>query len=380
VFAAAYSGALKAKGMEIVFVSSDKDAGAFAAYHKDMPWPALPFEDRERKARLSSKYKVQGIPTLILLDAKTGEVITTDGRSAVSGDPKGLKFPWKPLPLKEALAPALIVRHGESRSLTFASSPAAKADVLALYFSASWCGPCRAFTPKLAELYKKLRDEDTAAQAPNPRFEVLLLSEDQDEKGFKAYFDKMPWLALDFDQRELKDELSSRFKVDGIPHLVLIHTKTWTVISRDAVSSVAADPSGFPWMPKPVEVLHDGNRNLLGEGLVAVIFCASDAAAKAKAAELSGAVAAWKQSSPLENAKDVGFLTTGPQAVAAKLQEVARGAQHAKDPDSSFILFDLSAGEALRAGKDAAQDAASVLSLVNRVLKGDAKLLAMQAE
>jgi nucleoredoxin len=39
-----------------------------------------------------------------------------------------------------------------------AVSPA-KAKVLALYFSASWCKPCREFTPRLAELYKKLKAE-----------------------------------------------------------------------------------------------------------------------------------------------------------------------------------------------------------------------------
>lgn len=60
--AATYA-ALKAEGksFEIVFVSSDQDAAAFTDYYgKEMPWLALPFEDRERKTKLSTKYKVWG--------------------------------------------------------------------------------------------------------------------------------------------------------------------------------------------------------------------------------------------------------------------------------------------------------------------------------
>jgi len=36
----------------------------------------------------------------------------------------------------------------------------------------------------------------------------------------------MPWLALDFSQRDFKDLLSDNFEVDGIPHLILINTST----------------------------------------------------------------------------------------------------------------------------------------------------------
>jgi nucleoredoxin len=34
-----------------------------------MPWKALPYADRERKGALSKKFKVSGIPTLVILDA-----------------------------------------------------------------------------------------------------------------------------------------------------------------------------------------------------------------------------------------------------------------------------------------------------------------------
>ena len=33
-----------------------------------MPWKALPYSDRDRKGALSKKFKVSGIPTLVILD------------------------------------------------------------------------------------------------------------------------------------------------------------------------------------------------------------------------------------------------------------------------------------------------------------------------
>merc|ERR1712070_1208316 len=88
-------GDLKSKGLEVVFVSSDKDEAQFTDYFKEMPWLALDFADRQRKTQLSGMFGVRGIPALVIID-KDGSVITTNGRGAVSSDPQGAKFPWYP--------------------------------------------------------------------------------------------------------------------------------------------------------------------------------------------------------------------------------------------------------------------------------------------
>ncbi|XP_062159040.1 probable nucleoredoxin 1 [Alnus glutinosa] len=85
---------------------------------------------------------------------------------------------------------------------------------LCLYFSASWCGPCRHFTPSLVEAYKEL--------SPKGDFEIIFISADEDEESFKAYFSKMPWLAIPFSDSEKRDRLDEEFKVSGIPTLVII--------------------------------------------------------------------------------------------------------------------------------------------------------------
>merc|ERR1719355_452213 len=192
-----YSSNLKAKGLEVVFVSSDRDEASFQEYFKEMPWLALPYSDRERKETLSKKFKVNGIPALIVLDAD-GKVITKDGRQAVSEDPAGEEFPWKPKTLQEVLNGAKIIGDGQELR-----GESLLGKVFAFYFSAHWCPPCRGFTPQLAQWYTK--------DLKSKGLEVVFVSSDKDEAQFTDYFKEMPWLALDFADRQRKTQLSGMF-------------------------------------------------------------------------------------------------------------------------------------------------------------------------
>jgi len=69
-----------------------------------------------------------------------------------------------------------------------------------IYFSAHWCPPCRGFTPKLAEFYKKRHNEKN--------FEIVFVSSDKNEDEFQTYRKEMPWLALPFADRDRKVRLA----------------------------------------------------------------------------------------------------------------------------------------------------------------------------
>ena len=86
----------------------------------------------------------------------------------------------------------------------------------AVYFSASWCGPCRRFTPELVKAYP-------AIKAAHPEFEVIFVSADEDEIAMKHYMvdDHMPWTALRFSDAETNPTLG-RYRQSGIPNLVFI--------------------------------------------------------------------------------------------------------------------------------------------------------------
>jgi nucleoredoxin len=132
-----YNENLKNKGLEIIFVSSDKTDHEFKEYLGEMPWYALPFADRDRKNKLSAKYKVQGIPTFVILEP-SGELITTEGRRAVMTDKEGNEFPWRPKPVTDLLSKGTYVDKTGAKK-TFAEL-SKDCDAVGLYFSASWCG------------------------------------------------------------------------------------------------------------------------------------------------------------------------------------------------------------------------------------------------
>ncbi|OVA19297.1 Protein kinase domain [Macleaya cordata] len=85
---------------------------------------------------------------------------------------------------------------------------------ICLFFTANWCRPCKAFTPQLVQLYNTLRRKDTKL------LEIIFVSLDQDETGFKEHFKCMPWLAIPFDLVNGRQQLRDRYNVNRIPSLV----------------------------------------------------------------------------------------------------------------------------------------------------------------
>eukprot|EP00301_Raphidiophrys_heterophryoidea_P026072 c8902_g1_i1.p1 GENE.c8902_g1_i1~~c8902_g1_i1.p1 ORF type:complete len:458 (+),score=135.90 c8902_g1_i1:115-1374(+) len=241
--ATSYKEIVQNKKFEIVFVSSDHDDKAFEEYHHEMPWLAVPFEDKQTAKLLNKKFKVQGIPTFVIVDGK-GETITTEGRGAISKDPHGQKFPWVPPTLMDSLGDKLVHKDGSEVSVksVFESS-----DAVGIYFSAHWCPPCRGFTPNLVNTYNSIKE------AGKHNFEVIFVSSDKDKQSFDEYFGEMPWLALPYEDRDRKGELSEVFGVEGIPTFVIVD-KNGKTINASARGCVSSDPQGleFPWAPKPV--------------------------------------------------------------------------------------------------------------------------------
>lgn len=124
-----------------------------------------------------------------------------------------------------------------------------KGKKLGLYFSASWCGPCRRFTPNLIEVYTELSTKGD--------FEVIFVSADEDEESFNAYFSKMPWLAIPFSGSEARKRLDEQFKVMGIPHLVLLDDNG-KVLTQEGVEIIREyGEEGYPFTSEKIQELKD---------------------------------------------------------------------------------------------------------------------------
>lgn len=407
------------KSIEIVFISSDSSEESFLEYYQEMPWLALPYSNRDLKQLLSEKYDCNGIPYLVLLDGKTGMVITQDGRTAITeggleGFPydsesiarvkaakyqiilsffsnwnvfgedvigpeligkeavaiifgnagsqtplvsdklvqcyenlsdrlaviyishnvtnqdeedefqskmpsswikiksseniiiqsKGIfgnidvptvyvmsgncaelfsedassdiyyrqasGFPWSKeaveaaekekqekvdalkekikIPGVKFLEDAKLVTLDNNKSISALEGNTAeylsKFDLVGLYFSAHWCGPCRQFTPTFADEYHKLKAMDKNIQ-------VVFVSSDKDEESFRGYFADMPWLALDYEQRELKEILNDALDVDGIPTLVWVRPETGD-INVDGRRTIEVGAEWYPWTEEQI--------------------------------------------------------------------------------------------------------------------------------
>lgn len=103
--------------------------------------------------------------------------------------------------------------------------------VVGLYFSAHWCPPCRQFTPFLGAVYEDMIEE-------HPEFELVFVSSDQSTAQYEEYYEEIPFKAIPFDNRAVKDALSRKYGVTGIPMLIFLNEKG-EVISTDGRQIVA---------------------------------------------------------------------------------------------------------------------------------------------
>ena len=108
-----------------------------------------------------------------------------------------------------------------------------KGKVVGLYFSAHWCPPCRAFTPKLVKYHGENKDN----------FEVVFVSSDRDAAAHKGYMKeaKMPWYTVRYGSDTVA-ALKKKYEVRGIPSLVML-TPDGETISKDGRAMVGENVS-----------------------------------------------------------------------------------------------------------------------------------------
>ncbi|MDB6094874.1 MAG: Thioredoxin [Verrucomicrobia bacterium] len=88
--------------------------------------------------------------------------------------------------------------------------------VFALYYGASWCGPCRAFSPGLVKFIRE-------AAPKNPRLVVVLMSNDKKDSDLFGYMkqESMPWPAVTLSTLENIPALMA-YARGGIPQLAIV--------------------------------------------------------------------------------------------------------------------------------------------------------------
>merc|ERR1719466_625891 len=103
--------------------------------------------------------------------------------------------------------------------------------IIAFYFSAHWCPPCRLFTPVLAEFYSDLVGAGEGV-------EIVFVSSDKSAEELMGYMKEChgDWLAVQHGT-VLGQDLKKKYEVAGIPTLIVV-TREGDVISKNGRSEV----------------------------------------------------------------------------------------------------------------------------------------------
>ncbi|KAL8605070.1 hypothetical protein ACOMHN_018871 [Nucella lapillus] len=260
------NGAVRPAGVgafEIVYVSWDKDEAAFRDSLASMPWIALPFAAKDKKNKLTKKFRIQGIPRLVIVDGETGKTITVDGFNQLMEDESGCSFPWRRKPFQELVRGKLI--RGDSPQEVVEAEEVLKGNIVGLYFAANWCPPCKFFTPELIKTYERLKEAGR-------KFEIIFVTSDRSADSFQQHVGCMPWLTIPFDDPRLQ-QLTNQFGIDGIPSLVMLDEKGG-LITMNGRQAIAHDSAGvdFPWHPKPLNELTQMAAVQLNENVCLILF------------------------------------------------------------------------------------------------------------
>jgi len=133
-------------------------------------------------------------------------------------------------------------------------------DAIGIYFSAHWCPPCKKFTPILGEKYAKLKEA-------GKKVEIVFASSDRNQEAFNDYYKEMPFLALKYEDRDVKNRLAKRYKCEGIPYLVFVNPNTWETITTNGRGEISSESyiENFPYLPRPMYDLSESMEGLMEE-------------------------------------------------------------------------------------------------------------------
>jgi len=174
----------------------------------------------------------QATPAPASDDPMAGLNLSDNPRSSDSGTPSPF--------VQQLKGHLIILDHDTPKEV----DPATLAGVKywAFLYSASWCGPCRAFSPKLVEFYSYFKKS-------HPNFEVVLVGNDKDQDSMVAYMkeERMPWPAMKYPDLDAPGVSVKHYFGPGIPDLVL----------TDANGKVLSDSFSGTEYTGPSHVLED---------------------------------------------------------------------------------------------------------------------------
>lgn len=182
------------------------------------------------------------LATILALTLALSAQAAEDAENAATEAPALPTAPAEPTPaLQEFFGTDLLTHEGQPANLADLNGK-----IIALYFSASWCPPCRAFTPRLVELAEQL-------QAEGKPFAIVLVGCDQSKAKSLDYMSSHHMTGyLVPPEAPANIALTTRYHVHGIPYLVIVDDTGSTLdpAARATVQSASAPAEAWSrWSP-----------------------------------------------------------------------------------------------------------------------------------
>jgi nucleoredoxin len=185
-----------------LWTSKDGTATLTATYFKS---------DAEKVTLILPNGRTRVIPLAMISEADA-RWIAENASSSTPPDNSATESVRATAKIPAALAGKLIDDRGKPTAL---DTKAGVPKYYLFYYSASWCGPCHAFTPELVRFARKMK-------ARNASLAIILSPSDRTQEDEVAYMKelRMPWPALALDQKSAPDIPRSEWGY--IPAMVLV--------------------------------------------------------------------------------------------------------------------------------------------------------------
>lgn len=106
----------------------------------------------------------------------------------------------------------------------------ASVKVVLVIHTAAWWGGCKPFKDRLKLLYDSWNSSEKV-------FEVVMVSGDRDEGGFKSTVGSYPWLSIPYSELSTRiAEIEANIPCTGYPTPGFVNAKTGAVLNADAYS------------------------------------------------------------------------------------------------------------------------------------------------
>ncbi|ORM41397.1 Nucleoredoxin [Babesia sp. Xinjiang] len=363
--------AMRASGrkFQVVYINVDQKQVDGVDHFKDMPWYALPFDDKTRISQLCQLYDITGIPSVVLVNSD-GSVINDRALYLMAHKPND--FPWKVESALDLIPETLV--NGNNQVVP---KSALEGKIVALYFGAGWTRSSKDFSEKLQEYHRAVGEKTDG------RFEVVYVSNDKNQTDFEKelYDHNGNWLSVPFEETDARLILQQYLKVPVMPALVLLDP-SGNVITPDGRFYVEAD-RGANALPYASYLNRNGkqlvedvavNVDAFAHQPVVIVFADDVEVEERKAAEKQLADAAESHASHRKGRELKFFISKTTDKRSEAVRTICGVSRNGKP---QVVILDLLAQKIYYDPKLNTIDQNSILALVDGYYTGKLKMRAI---